>query len=349
MRVFVAMSGGVDSSLAAALLVQAGHEVVGVTLQLLPEGDDPGSCCGTDAIRSARRVCDTIDIPHYVWNARDVFRSRVIEPYCDAYARGRTPNPCMICNSDVKFGWMLARALENGADALATGHYARTYRDEFGVPWLARGVDEAKDQSYFLYDLSEQQLEHIMFPLGELTKSRVRELAAHFDLPSARRPESQDACFVESGRTAEFVGSERPSALRPGDIVDSGGAVRGRHSGIARYTIGQRKGLGIGGLAEPLHVIRVDALENRVVVGPLNELQATVVTASPQTVRVPDGAAVHAVIRYRMPEQEAVVHVTADGLEVHFADPVAGVAPGQSVVCYVGNRVVAGGEINCAQ
>lgn len=349
MRVFVAMSGGVDSSLAAALLVQAGHEVVGITLQLLPEGDDPGSCCGTDAVRSAKRVCDAIGIPHYVWNARDIFKSRVIEPYCDAYALGRTPNPCMVCNSDVKFGWMLARALENGAEALATGHYARTLRDESGVLWLARGVDQTKDQSYFLYDLSEQQLRHIMFPLGELTKSRVRELAAHFDLPSAQRPESQDACFVESGRNAEFVGSERPNALVAGDILDTAGVVRGRHSGIARYTIGQRKGLGIGGLSEPLHVIRVDAHENQVIVGPARELQATIVTARPQTVRALDGTAVHAVIRYRMPEQEAVVHVTPDSLEVHFVAPVSGVAPGQSVVCYVGDRVVAGGEINCAQ
>jgi len=347
-RVFVAMSGGVDSSLSAALLAEAGHEVVGITLQLLPEGEDPGTCCGTDAVRSARRVCDAISIPHYVWNAREVFAAKVVDPYCDAYAQGRTPNPCMACNFDVKFGWMLARALENGADVLATGHYARVVRDDAGDPWLARGVDRAKDQSYFLYDLGVSQLEHIMFPLGELTKTRVRELATQFDLPSAKRPESQDACFVDTGQNAAFVGARHPSAVTPGDIVDGHGTVLGRHAGIAHYTIGQRKGLGIGGLDAPLYVVRIDADLNRVIVGSGDDLMTSDVPTNMRIVRVPDGSTVEAVIRYRMPGQTAIIQRSLEGADILFAEPVSGVAPGQSVVCYVDDRVVAGGEIRCA-
>lgn len=349
MRVFVAMSGGVDSSLAAALLAEAGHDVVGVTLQLLPEGDEPGSCCGTDAVRSARRVCDVIGIPHYVWNAREAFDEMVVEPYRAAYAAGRTPNPCGVCNARVKFGWMLERALIHGADALATGHYARILTDADGAPWLARGADPSKDQSYFLSDLGEDRLRHILFPLGDLAKSEVRDLAASRNLPSASRPESQDACFVLPGESAAFVGAAHPEALLPGDVIDLAGNVLGRHAGIARYTIGQRKGIGIGGAGEPLYVVRIDAGSNSITVGPAEELLSRRVTATNLMSRVADGARVTAAIRYRMPVRPASVRVTESNLIVEFDDPVSGVAPGQTVVCYQGDRVVAGGEILCAE
>ncbi|MDO9107602.1 MAG: tRNA 2-thiouridine(34) synthase MnmA [Coriobacteriia bacterium] len=347
-RVFVGMSGGVDSSVAAALLLEAGHEVTGITMQLLPEGQLLGECCGTDAVRSARRVCDTLGIPHYTWDFREIFEREVITPFAQEYAAGRTPNPCARCNDRVKFADLLARSLAAGADMIATGHYARIIRDECATPWLASGVDGAKDQSYFLYSLTPQVLEHTLFPLGELAKSEVRQIAARLELPSAERSESQETCFAPAGEHVSVVATRCPEAVVPGEIVDANGAVLGMHRGLAYYTVGQRKGLGIAA-PEPLYVVGLDADANRVVVGGSDALSASRVEAHTQLWRLGPGThRVDAMTRYRMLRSSATAISAGDTLIVEFDEPLSGVAPGQSVVCYDGDLVVGGGTIKCA-
>lgn len=348
-RVFVGMSGGVDSSVAAALLIEAGHDVTGITMQLLPEGELEGECCGTDAVRSARRVCDTLGIPHYTWDFREVFEREVVMPFAREYAAGRTPNPCARCNDRVKFADLLARSLSAGADMIATGHYARIVCDDETAPWLATGLDETKDQSYFLYSLPPEVLELTLFPLGELEKSQVREIAARLNLPSAERSESQETCFAPAGEHVSVVAARCPEAVTPGEIVDAGGAVLGTHRGLAYYTVGQRKGLGIAS-ARPLYVIALDAPGNRVIVGGSDELSARQVQAVPQLWRLGTGEnRVEAMTRYRMRRAPATARYLGDLLEVTFDEPLSGVAPGQSVVCYEGDRVVGGGTIECAR
>lgn len=347
--VWVAMSGGVDSAVAAALLLEQGHRVTGVTLQVRSTSDEAGGCCSVAAVRDARRVCDLLGIPHRTLNAEAVFEEHVVGPFASAYAAGMTPNPCVACNEQVKFGWLLARALEAGADALATGHYARILRDAGGRAWLARGVDAQKDQSYFLYRLSADQLAHAIFPVGELTKSAVRGMAERFGLPVARKAESQDACFEVLGRYEHVVAARQPDALRPGEIVDERGSVLGRHKGIARYTIGQRKGLGIGG-GEPRYVVRLDAERNRVVVGPRKDLERTRVVAHRAVWReaADSPVRVEAVVRYRMEPVAAEAVLRGDELTARFDRAVEGVAPGQHLVCYRGEVVLGGGIIACA-
>jgi len=347
-RVFVGMSGGVDSSVAAALLLEAGHEVTGITMQLLPEGELEGQCCGTDAVRSARRVCDTLGIPHYTWDFREVFEREVITPFATEYAAGRTPNPCARCNDRVKFADLLARSLAAGADMIATGHYARIVSDDEGAPWLATGLDQTKDQSYFLYALPPEVLELTLFPLGELEKSRVREIAASLKLPSAERSESQETCFAPAGEHVSVVAARCPQAVTPGEIVDATATVLGTHRGLAYYTVGQRKGLGIAS-ADPLYVIALDAATNRVIVGALADLAVDTIVAEPTLWRLGPGEhRVEAMTRYRMRRAPATARHTGDALEVVFDEPLSGVAPGQSVVCYEGDRVVGGGTIECA-
>ncbi len=347
-RVFVGMSGGVDSSVAAALLLEAGYEVTGITMQLLPAGEAEGECCGTDAVRSARRVCDALGIAHYTWDFREVFEREVVTPFAQEYAAGRTPNPCARCNDRVKFGDLLARSLAAGADMVATGHYARIVRDESSAPWLATGVDETKDQSYFLYALSPEVLDRTLFPLGELTKREVRDIAARLGLPSAERSESQETCFAPAGEHVAVVAARCPQAVVPGEIVDAGGTVLGRHRGLAYYTVGQRKGLGIAA-AEPLYVVALDAPANRVVVGGIGALQARRVEASATLWRAGEGERrVEAMTRYRMHRAPAVARYADGRLEVLFDEPLSGVAPGQSVVCYEHDRVLGGGTIECA-
>lgn len=347
-RIWVAMSGGVDSSVAAALLVEQGHEVTGVTMQLWPSGDDVGGCCSVAAINDARRVCAKLDIPHYVLNYRELFEIEVVRPFTEAYARGITPNPCIVCNDRIKFADLLAKVSLQGAEALATGHYARVVRDSSGCRWLARGVDSEKDQSYFLYNLTPTQLDHVVFPVGELTKSQVRKVAEEYELPVAAKQESQDICFVPQGGLQEFLFAVCPESLRSGDIVSVSGEVLGQHDGVANFTVGQRKGIGVGGFAEPLYVIAVDAVANRIVVGTRDQLAVREVEASQVTWRDDAGECL-AMVRYRMEPRAALVRLDAGTLRVSFTEPLHGVAPGQSVVCYRDDIVLGGGVITCAR
>lgn len=345
-RVFVAMSGGVDSSVAAALLVRDGHDVTGVTMRLLPGESALDGCCSLDGARSAKRVCDALGIAHYTLDFAEEFARDVIEPYCDEYAAGRTPNPCIVCNDRVKFSELLRRVSLQDAEFLATGHYARIVRDADGTPWLARGVDASKDQSYFLYRMTTVQLEHTLFPLGELTKTRVRELAREFGLPTAERPESQETCFVPDGNVREYVRDRRPDAFRPGDIVDETGAVVGSHAGVAGITVGQRRGLATQG-GPRRFVTHVDTEHATVVVGPREALAARRVTADDAVWRGgPGPRPVTARVRYRGPEPAAIAELTVAGtLSVDFTSPVDAPAPGQAIVCYEDDRVLGGGVI----
>ncbi len=342
-RIWVAMSGGVDSAVAAHMMLARGDDVTGVTMRLV----HAHGLAGDDPIDAAGAVCATLGIPHLVLDARQVFSQRVVLPYLAAYAAGHTPNPCVACNEHVKFAWLLDRAIEGGAEALATGHYARIVRSG-QLLRIARAADPTKDQSYFLYALTAGTLERVRFPLGASTKADTRQLAEELGLPVAHRAESQDACFVGTGGTKALVTAAYPATGVPGEIVDSAGVVVGTHTGIAGYTIGQRKGLGIGGLSEPLFVTGIDVSANRVIVGPEAELRVSRVVATNLVPGFDPAEPVEAMVRYRMTPMQASISEAVDRLVVEFDVPVAGVAPGQSVVCYRGDEVVAGGEIVCA-
>ena len=346
-RVFVAMSGGVDSSVAAALLLETGHDVTGVTMQLWPSSDADGGCCSVNAVRDARRVCDLLGIPHYALNFRDAFERDVVTPFADAYARGETPNPCIVCNDRLKFADLLAKVMAQEADYLATGHYARIVRDEDGVPWLARGIDARKDQSYFLYRLTVAQMERVLFPLGSLTKTEVRAIATRLGLPVAEKPESQEVCFAAAGEHSAVVGTRHPEALVPGPIVDRRGELLGRHAGLAHYTVGQRRGLGLSS-QEPLYVLSIDANQNRLVVGGLDDLEVGQVEARDAVWHSSPAMEAESVVRYRMTPVASRASYESGRLSVTFRQPVRGVAPGQAVVCYAGERVLGGGVIECA-
>ena len=346
-RVFVAMSGGVDSSVTAALLLEQGHDVTGVTMQLWPSSADEGGCCSVSAVRDARRVCDVLGIAHYTLNYRTAFERDVVGPFADEYAAGRTPNPCIVCNDRLKFADLLAKVSAQGADFLATGHYARIVRDALGTPWLARGVDPSKDQSYFLYRLTRTQLEHVLFPVGELFKPDVRAHAGRLGLHVADKPDSQEVCFAAAGEHANVVGERHPEALKPGDVVDARGTVLGRHAGIAHYTVGQRKGLGIAA-QEPLYVVAIDAAANRVVAGPESALQVTTVTANDLVWHGGSHERVSAMVRYRMEPVGATARISGDQLTVTFDGSLRGVAPGQAVVCYRDDICIGGGTVTCA-
>lgn len=347
-RVFVAMSGGVDSSVAAALLIEQGHDVTGVTMQLWPSSDEEGGCCSVSAVRDARRVCDLLGIPHYSLNYRSVFEREVVDSFADEYARGRTPNPCIVCNDRVKFSDLLSKVMTQGADFLATGHYARIVTDEGGRSRLARGLDPGKDQSYFLYRLTSLQASHVLFPVGELQKSEVRSFARRFALPVWEKPDSQETCFASDGDYLPVVRVRHPEAFTPGEFVDESGSVIGIHSGIANYTVGQRKGIGIGGSVDPLYVLAIDADNNRVVVGPAKHLGVTAVSASDVVWMGGRDESVTAMVRYRMTPRPATARLEGEMLRVEFDSPLRGVAPGQSVVCYLDDIVVGGGVISCA-
>jgi tRNA-specific 2-thiouridylase len=341
-RVFVGMSGGVDSSVAAALLLAAGHEVTGITLQMLPEGEEPGQCCGTDAVRDARRVCDALGIAHYTFSARDPFEREVLAPFAAAYAAGLTPNPCVVCNERVKFALLARRALEAGAEIVATGHYARVVDTDTG-PRLARGADEAKDQSYFLYRLGAELIGRVILPLGELSKDAVRLQAEQLGLATAHKPDSQDVCFAPTG-PLPVLERRAPEALTPGEVVDAEGRVLGTHEGIGRYTVGKRKGLGLGD--GPWFVVSIDAPRNRLVVGPRESLAITRVTAidpvwhdGPGTVRR------MVALRHRMAPVPATVTASADRLLIVLDEPVFGVAPGQAAVAWTVDGTVSGGGV----
>lgn len=348
-RVFVAMSGGVDSSVAAALLVQAGHDVTGVTMQLWPSGDAEGGCCSIDATRGAKRVCDALDIAHYTLNFREFFESAVVEPFCDDYASGRTPNPCIVCNDVVKFEELWRRVELQGADYLATGHYARIVERE-GAPWLARGLDPAKDQSYFLYRMSTGQLRHTLFPVGDISKTEVRSLARQFGLPTAERAESQEICFVPGDDVQGFLRERRPSAFVPGDILDTTGATVGSHTGTPSFTVGQRRGLGIGGGDGRRYVTAVDAAAATVTVGSREDLRVTRVRVRDVVWRGRSGEQeADVVVRYRAVPVAATVSFAAGMLGAELHEPVEGVAAGQALVGYDGDLVVGGGVIEEAR
>jgi len=341
--VAIALSGGVDSSVAAALLLEAGRDVFGVTMRLGLAEIAGRPCCGEEEVALARRVCAQLGIPHVVVDIAEEFRAEVVEPFCAAYAAGLTPNPCVRCNERIKFGAFAERVRALGGTALATGHYARIERDEQGA-WLSRAVDEAKDQSYFLYRIPPDTLDMLEFPIGGLTKAEVRAMAAERGLPTAERRESQEVCFTNDH--AALVGSAHPGTLEPGPIEDSYGRALGTHRGIARYTVGQRKGLGVGGPAGPYRVLAIDAGRNAVVVGTAEEAEVGGVTLGDPVWRLGPGEhAVLAQIRYRSVPVPATATLTHAGLEVVFGRPVEFLAPGQSLVLYKNQRVIGGGIV----
>ncbi len=350
-RVAVAMSGGVDSSVAAGLLVEAGHQVVGFTLNLwpswLPEEGNPHACCGVRAAEDARAVAQHLGVRHYVLDFRQAFQESVIRPFAEAYARGRTPNPCVACNRRVKFSLLLDRARALGMDFLATGHYARTRRDGDRVR-LLRAADPRKDQSYVLYGLTQRELEHVWFPLGEFTKDRVRALAREWGLPVADKPDSQEICFAPHGGYAEVVARFAPQGLRPGPIYDLEGRYLGTHQGLARYTVGQRRGLRVS-TGRPVYVVALDAEQNAVFVGTDDAVQATelVVEDPTWTVEPPDRPRVRAEVRVRHggPASPAWLEVSAAAVRVQFDTPQRAPSPGQVACFYRGEEVLGGGVI----
>jgi len=355
-QVLVALSGGVDSSVAAALLVEQGYQVAGTMLRLWaepgPDDSPTNRCCTDEAVQRARQVADQLDIPFSLIDAESNFKAQVVDYFVAEYSAGRTPNPCIPCNRAIRFGFLLDRALAGGAQFMATGHYARV-RQAKGRYQLLRGRDSKKDQSYFLHVLSQKQLARVLFPLGDLTKDKVREIARRRGLSMAEQPESQDICFLADGDYRRFLAQQTPHLFRPGPIRDTSGRVLGQHKGLPAYTIGQRKGLGIAA-DEPLYVLAIEPDENALVVGTAKELgqDECAVTEMHYIGEETPAAPFHttAQIRYRaQPTNVTVTPLPHRRARVHFDSPQRGITPGQFLVLYDGKVVLGGGVICKAQ
>jgi tRNA-specific 2-thiouridylase len=361
-RVVVAMSGGVDSSVVAGLLKKEGYDVVGVTLQLYDHGaatHRPGSCCAGQDIDDARRVAETLGFPHYVLNYEERFRKAVIDPFAESYVSGETPIPCVSCNQTVKFADLLETARELGADALATGHYIRSAPRGDGHRALYRPLDADRDQSYFLFATTQEQIDYLRFPLGGLPKPEVRRIAEEMGLAVAAKQDSQDICFVPHGKYSDIIARLRPGAAAPGDIVHIDGRVLGRHDGILRYTVGQRRGIGVAA-GEPLYVVHLDAGHSRVIVGPREALETHSLVlrqvnwlgdASLEDIPA-EGIELFAKVRSTRPPRPAVLTRFGGSVRVELVDGETGVAPGQACALYSDDgdeaRVLGGGFIERA-
>ncbi len=342
MKVVIAMSGGVDSSVAAVLLKREGHKVVGVTMRLMPGGNQTETCAG--------QVARRLGIPHHVMDFRDIFARRVIDNFCREYSLGRTPNPCVRCNKDIKFGILWERARELGADFIATGHHARVERDgNTGNYLLKKGADKQKDQSYFLCQLDQEQLSRAMFPVGNLTKDKVRQIARKLNLPAAGRPESQEICFIPDDDYPGFLKNHITGDTAPGPIFDREGNTLGQHQGLIYYTVGQRKGLNIAA-AEPLYVTSIEPDRNAIIVGNKEQTYGTELVAGNLNwigiARPEHTIKVKTRIRYRYAEADAsVTPLDNDSVYVKFSEPQMAITPGQTVAFYDGDTVIGGGTI----
>ena len=353
-RVVVAMSGGVDSSVTAAMLADQGYEVIGITLQLYDHGEalaKKGACCAGADIHDAQRVAESIGIPHYVLDYQSRFKESVMDDFADSYLRGETPIPCVRCNQTVKFRDLLQTAKDLDADCLATGHYIQRSHSD-GRAELHAAVDAGKDQSYFLFATTQEQLDYLRFPLGDMEKSETRALAEKYNLLVAAKPDSQDICFVPNGDYASVIDKLRPGAVKPGDIVHMDGRVLGQHEGVIRYTIGQRRGLGIGGGHDddndPFYVIRIDADRHQVIVGPRSALGVSEFNVNELNwlgeVIPAEGMAVSVKVRSTRPAEAAHIWSTGENTaRVELDEPEQGVSPGQACVVYSGTRVLGGG------
>ncbi|MDC0227986.1 tRNA 2-thiouridine(34) synthase MnmA [Alphaproteobacteria bacterium] len=365
-RIVVAMSGGVDSSVTAALLVEAGFDVVGLTMQLYDHGkalQKKGACCAGSDINDARQVAQKLQIPHYVLNYESLFQDKVMEDFADSYLRGETPIPCVRCNQTVKFTDMFDRAKKLGASAMATGHYIRR-KNKLGIPSLYKGIDELKDQSYFLFATTKKQLEFLRFPLGSLTKEQTRNVAKKYELNVAQKPDSQDICFVPEGNYADVVRKLRPGNIDKGNIIDVKGNILGQHNGIIDYTIGQRKGIGIGGRSGVedkdtiLYVIAIDPEKNNVIVGPRNLLACKKIKISECNwiINQPEKSKFRVLVKLRNSSKPVNGKINVNfetGLsDLYFDEPQFGVSTGQAAVFYNTkeyNHVLGGGWIKEAQ
>lgn len=358
-KVLLGMSGGVDSSVALALLLEAGHEVTGITLKMLPRGDlydDDQSCCSLTSVLDARLLADEFGIPHYQRNISTRFEADIINPFVESYAAGETPNPCVLCNKQIKFGDLYDQMVAMGFDYIATGHYAKIRRDESGELRLSNARDDRKDQTYFLYQIGQEQLEHILFPLEDLTKDEVREIAREKGLSMASKHDSEDICFVKSGEHANFIKTRNPELVKPGTFVDQDGHKLGEHDGIVNFTQGQRRGLGVA-LGERTYVTEIKPETRQVVLGKNADLMRTTVelrdanwlmSLDHETINR-EGMRVDCKVRHSPFTSEAIIKkIDKDTATLYFPEGVRAPAKGQSAVCYLEGDVVGGGVINAS-